>query len=95
MGMQKELGDICAGMCEAHTSSEPHHEAYFKRTNGTPSDDNLLEMAVDRLARNLQKNNSEYNWNQNENISTEMARASASMRKRSHGAIHRFLYSER
>ena len=45
-----------------HVTADPHHESYFERTKEVQTSDNVLEMALDRLARSQQKNGGVYNW---------------------------------
>jgi len=47
-----------------HYCLEPHHPEHEKKTGNDCSDDNIFEMAIDRLARNVQFNHGEINMDQ-------------------------------
>ena len=66
MQLKELVCDVMDDVIGDHVAAEPHHEAYFERTKEVPTSDNVLEMALDRLARNLQKNDGVYNWEQME-----------------------------
>ncbi|KAK2174783.1 hypothetical protein NP493_777g00011 [Ridgeia piscesae] len=66
MHLKELVSDVMDDVIGDHVTAEPHHEAYFERTKGAPSDDNVLEMALDRLARNQQRNGGKYDWEQME-----------------------------
>ena len=66
MQLKELVADVIDDVIGEHVTAEPHHEAYFERTKGAPSDDNVLEMALDRLARNQQRNGEKYDWEQME-----------------------------
>ncbi|KAI0214710.1 hypothetical protein LSAT2_000155 [Lamellibrachia satsuma] len=66
MQLKELVCDVMDDVIGDHVAAEPHHEAYFERTKEVPTPDNVLEMALDRLARNLQKNGGVYNWEQME-----------------------------
>ena len=63
-GKRHLVDDVLDDVIEAHVTSEPHHEQYHELRGTVPSDDNVTEMALDRLARNVQKNHGRYNWPQ-------------------------------
>lgn len=46
---------------EDHFTKEPHHPEHEILTGNDLKDQDILEMAVDRMSRNLQFNNGEYN----------------------------------
>lgn len=79
MQLKELVADVMDDVIGDHVAAEPHHEAYFERTKGVPSDDNVLEMALDRLARNQQKNDGEYNWEQMERFLPKWPRHLADM----------------
>ncbi|KAI0214711.1 hypothetical protein LSAT2_000156 [Lamellibrachia satsuma] len=66
MQLKELVCDVMDDVIGDHVTAEPHHEAYFERTKEVPTHDNVLEMALDRLARNQQKNGGVYNREQME-----------------------------
>ncbi|KAK2173247.1 hypothetical protein NP493_890g02023 [Ridgeia piscesae] len=62
MQLKELVADVIDDVIGEHVTAEPHHEAYFERTKDVPSDDNVMEMALDRLARDQQRNGEKYDW---------------------------------
>ncbi|KAK2166466.1 hypothetical protein NP493_1322g00003 [Ridgeia piscesae] len=42
MHLKELVSDVMDDVIGDHVTAEPHHEAYFERTKGAPSDDNVL-----------------------------------------------------
>ena len=63
-GMQKRhlVEHLLDEIIDSHVALEPHHERYHEQRGTLPSEDDVAEMALDRLARNVQKNDGVYNW---------------------------------
>ena len=49
---------------DRHYSKEPHHPEHEDRTGNECKEWDIFEMAIDRLARNVQFNHGEIQWNQ-------------------------------
>ena len=81
MQLKELVSDVIDDVIGDHVTAEPHHEAYFERTKGAPSDDNVLEMALDRLARNQQRNGGKYDWEQMERFLPKWPRHLADMQE--------------
>ena len=58
-----------------HYRLEPHHPEHEKVTGNECTADNIVEMAVDRLSRNLQFNNAEYSRDQMEKFAPVFQKA--------------------
>ena len=59
------LGEAFKTVVQDHYKVEAHHPEHENfPENPDCSDADILDMSVDRLSRNLQFNNSEYNWEQ-------------------------------
>ena len=81
MQLKELVFDVMDDIIGEHVTAEPHHEAYFERTKEVPTADNVLEMALDRLARNQQKNGGVYNWEQMERFLPKWPRHLADMQE--------------
>ena len=81
MHLKELVSDVMDDVIGDHVTAEPHHEAYFERTKGAPSADNVLEMALDRLARNQQRNGGKYDWEQMERFLPKWPRHLADMQE--------------
>ena len=63
LGYADLLGDAFQSVVQDHYRQEAHHPEH-ETFPGNPecSDTDILEMAIDRLSRELQFNQGEYNW---------------------------------
>jgi len=90
----KEMDKLVDMETRMHYLLEPHHEAYETLHDTECSEEDLIEMAIDRMSRNIQANNGEVDLESMREFTPKFVKGSAesraSKRERYWVAVHEY-----